>query len=257
MSSDSRLLRTEAIILRRRPFGEADWLLSMMTLRRGKMTAIGKGARKPTSRKSGHLEPFTRADLLIAWGRDLPLVTQAETLEPYIELRADLTKVAYAGYMAELMDRFMGEGEESERAFYLLAGALRMLDEGDDPRLIARHYELRLLGLAGYQPQLFSCVLGGDEIRPQDQYFSFAYGGVVCPQDAEGTGGRFRPVSLAALKVMRYIQTHDYEHIRTLRLPSGVHAEVENLLQGYISFILERRLQSVAFIKRLRRGAGG
>ena len=65
-----------------------------------------------------------------------------------------------------------------------------------------------------------------------------------------------RQIGLPALKVLRYIQTHDYAHIRALKLHPALHDEIERLLQGYISYLLERRLQSASFIKRLRLESG-
>jgi DNA repair protein RecO (recombination protein O) len=76
-SHRERSFRTDAIILKRRDFGEADRLLTILTPRYGKLDVIAKGARKPTSSKTGHVELFTRADMLIHKGRDLDLAVQA------------------------------------------------------------------------------------------------------------------------------------------------------------------------------------
>src|SRR5687768_9809563 len=93
--------RTEAIVLRRTDFGEADRLLTLFSRELGKIKAIAKGARKPQSRKTGHVELFMRTQFLIAQGRDLDIITQAEMVEGYQALREDLVRTTYASYAVE------------------------------------------------------------------------------------------------------------------------------------------------------------
>jgi DNA repair protein RecO (recombination protein O) len=124
-----RLYRTEAIVLRRSDFGEADRLLTLYTPEWGKLRVIAKGVRKPTSRKSGHLELFTHSRLLVAKGRNLDIVTQAETLHSFRALREDLLRTGWAYYAAELLDRFVEEGIEDRPLFNLFLATLGWLCE--------------------------------------------------------------------------------------------------------------------------------
>jgi len=87
-----RLYRTSAIVLKRQDFGEADRILTLFTPERGKLRVIAKGVRKTTSRKSGHVELFTYSNLLIAKGRNLDIVTQAEMIRPFLGLRQELPR---------------------------------------------------------------------------------------------------------------------------------------------------------------------
>ena len=87
MTSRERSVRVSAVILRHSNYGEADRLLWLFTRERGKLRAIAKGVRKMRSRKAGHLEPFTHASLQLAKGRDLWIVTQAETIEAFLSIR--------------------------------------------------------------------------------------------------------------------------------------------------------------------------
>lgn len=252
MPDRAHTIRTDAVILRRSDFGEADRLLVLLTPGHGKLRAIAKGARKPTARKTGHVELFALADLLLARGRDLYIVAQAETKEPFLALREDLVRSTYAHHLAELLDRFTAEQDTGRDEFELLVAALGWLCQGADPRLVARYFELRLLGLAGFAPSLFQCSLGQERLKPQDQFFSPVDGGVICPDHHAGMT-RGLPISLDALKTLRYMQTRPWDAIRVLKLSGPLHQEIERLLLGYIAFILEQRLQSVEFLKRLRR----
>ena len=167
-----RTYRTEAIVLRRKDFGEADRMLTLFTPERGKLRVVAKGIRKPRSRKAGHLELFTCSRLLLAKGRDLDVITQAETVNAYRPLREDLLRGAYAAYAVELLDRFMPDEQENSELYALLRGALGWICVSPNLALTARYYELQLLSLAGFQPELRQCVAGGEKIVAEDHYFS-------------------------------------------------------------------------------------
>ena len=252
MSHRERSFRTPAIILRRFDLGEADRLLTLLTPHHGKIEVVAKGARKLTSTKTGHVELFTRADMLIHKGRELGIAVQAEMTAPYLPLRDDLTLGAYAGYAAELADRFTNEGDdETARLFTLLDETFNRLCTDTDPRLALRYYEIHLLDLAGFRPELNECVIGHEDIQPEDQYFSYAEGGVVCPQDAT-RGTSFIPLPMLTLKVLRHLQRSPYTRVKELQVNSSLHDDLERVMQGYITYLLERRLQSADFIRRLR-----
>jgi DNA repair protein RecO (recombination protein O) len=107
----ARAIHTETIVLRQQVFGEADRLLTLLTPDRGKMRAIAKGVRRPSSRKAGHLDLFMRADVLLALGRNLDIITQAQTLDAYRPLREELLRSSEARSCVELLDRFTTDGE--------------------------------------------------------------------------------------------------------------------------------------------------
>ena len=251
-----RLYRTEAVVLRRQDVGEADRLLTLYTPGMGKLRVIAKGARKPSSRKAGHLELFLHSTLLVAKGKTLDIITQADTLNAFRALREDLERTTYAHYVAELLDHFASEGQENRPAFELLTATLQRICDTSELRLAIRFFELRLLGLEGYQPQLFRCLNCGDVIQPVVNYFHPEQGGILCPRCGEGliAGQRplVRPVSVNTLKVLRYLQTHNYEQCSRLRLKPDTHRDLEALMLHYITYVLERNLKSVAFLRRVR-----
>jgi DNA repair protein RecO (recombination protein O) len=255
MPKTERTFRTDAVILRRQDFGESDRLLVLLTPDHGKFRAIAKGARKPAARKTGHVELFALVDMLIAnWGRALPIVSQADTKEPYLVLREDLERAVYANHLVELLDRFTEEQDTSHAEYDLLVNALSWLCVDPDPRLVARYYEMHLLTLAGFAPSLHHCSIGQEDLEPQDQFFSTIDGGVICPDHHAGME-RGLPLSLNALKVLRYMQTRAWDAVRVLNVSPALHQEIERVMLAYITHLLERRLQSAEFLKRLRREA--
>ena len=260
MPDRQRLYRTEAIILRRSDLGEADRLLTLLTPGLGKLRVLAKGARKIASRKAGHVELFNRVNLLIARGRgEFDIVSQAETIEPFRALREDLARSTYAHYAAESTDRFAEEGTAQPELFDLLSDALGWFSTSVDLALTARFFELRLLTLAGFQPQVFQCVGGGeplDETKDDEAYgWSPGEGGTLCPRHAADRTEISR-LSLNALKVMRHAMRNEYPAFAALTLRESVALEVERALQRYLTYVLERKLKSIEFINLLRREEG-
>ncbi len=128
MREGGHSFRVEAVVLRHTDYGEADRILSLYTRQLGKTRALVKGARKVTSRKAGHLEPFTHVKLQLAKGRDLLLVTQADTIEAYLPLGEDLLLMGHASYVIELLDRLTyDDGTENSPIFRLLTDTLARL----------------------------------------------------------------------------------------------------------------------------------
>jgi DNA repair protein RecO (recombination protein O) len=250
--AEFRSLRVEAIVLRHSDYGEADRIVTLYTSQLGKTRALVKGARKVTSRKSGHLEPFTHVKLQLAKGRDLLLVTQADTVEPYLPLREDLMLTSQASYVIELLDRFTYEdASENPTIFRLLRDTLKRLASRVDPWIAIRYYEMRLLDALGFRPQLVECTNCRRPIQPEDQYFSFSAGGVVCPECGRRLPNLAR-ISMDTLKYLRHFQRSNYAEASRARPKPEVQREAENLMQGYFTFLLERELNTPGFMKKIK-----
>ncbi len=250
-----RSQRVEAVVLRHMDWGEADRLLWLFTRETGKVRVIAKGIRKPRSRKAGHLEPFTRVVLLLAQGRDFPIVTQAEAQEAYQALREDLVRMGYASYVIELLDRFTYEEGENYGLYRLLCETLARINNEADPAFGVRYYEVRLLDLVGFRPQLFQCVNCGAEIKAEDQYFSFDKGGVMCPKCGIKEPGA-RQISVQALHILRHFQRSSYKEAQRARLATPVDFEIENLMGNYLTYLLERGLNTPEFLRQVRNLTG-
>jgi DNA repair protein RecO (recombination protein O) len=252
MPPRERSFRVEAVVLRHSDWGEADRLVGLFTRELGKIRAIAKGVRKLRSRKAGHLEPFTRASLLLARGRDMFIITQAETIQAYTPLREDLLLVGYASYVVELLDRFTYEEGENQSLFRLLVDTLGRLTTESNPALAVRYYEIRLLDLLGFRPQLINCARCGREIKAEDQYFSAEEGGILCPSCGHGARGA-RPISVQALKYLRHLQRSSYRDASRAKIELPINREMEILIQHYLTYLLERSLNTPQFIQRVRK----
>ncbi|MCG2788201.1 MAG: DNA repair protein RecO [Anaerolineae bacterium] len=247
-----RSFRAEAIVLRHADWGEADRILTLYTREYGKVRAVAKGARKMRSRKAGHLEPFTHITVQLARARDLSIVTQVETLDAYLPLREDLMLLGYASYAMELLDRFTYDEEGGNPViFRLLTETLGRLALKIEPWLALRFYEMRLLDSLGFRPQLFMCSNCRRDILPEDQYFSVLSGGVICPRCGNGLPGLWQ-ISMGSLKYLRHFQRSNFKDAARANPTVEEQKELETLMQGYFTYLLERNLNTPGFIKRVK-----
>ena len=253
MPTQERSIRVEGVIIRHSNFGETDRLLTIFTRENGKIHTIANGVRKSRSRKAGHVEPLTRTNLQLARGRDLFILTQAETLEGHANLREDLILLGYASYVIELIDRSTNYDEENRSLYNLLTKTLIRLNRGDNPNRATRYSDIRLLDYVGFRPQLFTCAQCESEIQPEDQYFSAQQGGVICRICGQ-RDHLVKPVSMLSLKYLRFFQRSSYQDTMRASIPDEIYGEMENLMQHYLTFNLERNLNSPAFLRQIRSG---
>ncbi len=250
--TDFRSFRASAVVLRHADWGEADRVLTLYTREQGIVRALAKGARKVTSRKAGHLQPFTHITIQLAKGRDLLIVTQVETINAFLPLHDDLNKTSYAAYVVELLLRFSVEDEGGNPSiFKLLTDTLERIEKDPDSWLAIRYYEMRLLDAVGFRPHLFECANCSREILPEDQFFSFTAGGVICPRCGEGLPN-LNKISLETLKYLRHFQRSSYKEASRAKPSYEVKKEAENLMQGYFTYLLERQLNTPSFIKKVK-----
>jgi DNA repair protein RecO (recombination protein O) len=176
-----RALKTEAIVLRKLRYGEADSILQLYTREFGRVGAIAKGVRRAGSRFGGRLEPYFRLDLVLQEGRsELLTISSAETLAAHAELRTRAQSLAAASRVADFLLRLLDERERNLAAYNLAANFFALLDS--DPAAARAECELafraKLLLAAGFSPEITACVHCG--VDHQLAAFSPNGGGIVC-----------------------------------------------------------------------------
>src|SRR5690606_30882287 len=138
----------------------------------GRFDAVAKGVRRTKSRLAGHLEPLTLGSYLLAEGRDLDIVTQAETMDAFPALRGDLERLSRGLYCAELVDRLTPERSEGAAVFRLLQETLAHISVSPAYELAVRRFELRLMDALGFRPALQACAVCYTPLQPQANYWS-------------------------------------------------------------------------------------
>ncbi|MBT1174779.1 DNA repair protein RecO [Bifidobacterium sp. LC6] len=235
------LYRDEGVVLRTAKLGEADRIITILTRGHGKIRAVAKGVRRTKSRFGARLEPFMRVDLLIAEGRTLDTVSQAESVAAYgASIAADYEAYEAANIIVETIDKLASSEHECVPAQYrLLIGALNALAKhAHTPRAISGSYVMRAMALAGWTPRLAACVVCG---KTECAYLSVASGGVMCEADHTSDARRISPQ--AARQLQALIQG-DW----TVLDAAPLQRVTEELVEDWAEYYLERPIRSLRLI---------
>jgi len=247
------LLKTPAISLKSRKWGEADRIVTFYTLRFGKIRGVARGARRMKSRFGSVLEPFVHSDLNLFEKRGDPLyrISQADIRESHVGLRADLDLMAAAARLANLVDAVTAEGDAGPKIFQTLLDGFHALQMEDDPALTSLLFQIRLLGQTGFRPQTDHCSACGDPPRPAlsaRAVFSPVSGGLVCEPCAHRVRDRCLPLSPGSLALMRQAIRWQPTVLTRLKAERQVRAEAEAAIDAYVTVVAGRRLPSANFL---------
>ncbi len=243
---------TEAIVLSRFDYGEADRILTLITPGGGKLKAIAKGIRRPTSRIGGSLEPFAELRVALAQGRTFEVVTQVSVIHPWLNLRDDLVSFGTASYLAELANGTLEERHASESVYLLLKRAYEILDAGMAPGRVARWFEMHLADELGVRPEVDRCVECGRLLEADERYrWMPPLGGVLCER-CPGPPFERAGLTLEALKLLKAYQRQDVEALAGLRIRPEIEREVEIGMREFLAYSLDRKPRSLAFLDEVR-----
>ena len=240
--------RTEAVVLRLVPYGEADVVVHLWTRGQGRVAAFARSARRSTRRFGSGLEPFCVLEVELAPSRRGGLVelVGAVVAEGHQGLRTDLDKLAHAGYATELVAAFTAERVPNERVFELLRAFFAALAAGSARSLRLRAFELALLAAVGLAPVFERCARCGDDAALETG-FDAQEGGVLC---VRCHGGRAAPLTNTERRLLVLLAEAG--------LPAGEADErdlplepVRRHLQAFLARHLTRPLRSTAFLAQV------
>jgi DNA repair protein RecO (recombination protein O) len=235
------LYRDRAVVVRTHKLGEADHIVVLLTAEHGKVRAIAKGIRKTKSRFGGRLEPLTHVSLLLYQGRELDIVSQAETIDPTRPLMEDLDRLTQGLALLEAVDRLTPDREPVPDLYRMLVGALRTLATRPS-ELVVPAFFWKVLASEGLRPELDRCVRCGTD-GPLVA-FDLDEGGTLCRTCRQGV-----PLSPGALTLLRQILGGELNAALAADRSPAQH-EVAVLATRAMEHHLERGLRAVALLER-------
>lgn len=243
-----RTYRATALTLRKRIAGESDLITTLLTREQGKVEAVARGARRFTSRLMGHFEPLTLLRVSLARGRNLDTVSEAEVISAFVALKSDYRTTARALYVAELLDGFAALSAVNPELFDLATRTLAAISVAPKSDLTLRCFDLQLLNVSGFLPELYCCVDCGAPIEPEKHRYAAGAGGTLCP-DCTPDDTLIRPLSLPALKVLRLLhRTPRPDRLPDLHIPPDIGNEVNAALSASLCYWLDGPVRSQAFL---------
>lgn len=207
-------IKLEGIILKRRNLGEADRILTVFSLQKGKISVLAKGVRRITSRRSGNVELLNRVSMYLHQAKTFLILTEAASLDTFQKLKEDLNLSAYAFHIIELVDKLTAENQENRDLYEHFVNVLQRLSR--KPRqILVRAFEVKILSNLG-----FFSFLGGDE---------------------EGNIGT----------ILKKLEILSWDEIEKLQINEKEAMELEALLRYHVERVIEGRLKSRQFLKKI------
>ena len=246
-----RNYQTEAIVIKKTKLGEADSILTLYTPHMGKIQGFAKSVRKPKSKLAGHLELLTHSLVSLARGRNLDTITGSQTITTFLPLKSDLWLTSCALYTTELVNQFTADHIENYPLFQLLLETMQQICQADNKELTLRYFELHLLNEVGYRPQLQQCVSCHLPLEPTTNSFCPGSGGMLCPNCSPSQPLTYL-LSVNAQKVLRLLQSSDYNAANRLKIDPELSRELEKMMSGYLKYLLEREVKSATWLDTLR-----
>jgi DNA repair protein RecO (recombination protein O) len=237
----SHLYRDTAVVLRTYKLGEADRIVVLLTEEHGKVRAVAKGVRKTTSKFGARLEPMSHVKVLLAQGRELDIVSQAETVESLAPLVGDLDHLTAGMAVLEAADQMALDREPAPQLYRMVVGVLRTIGERSGPLVVPAFY-WKLLASEGVRPELDVCVRCG-EPGPLVA-FDVAEGGTLCRACRSGVA-----LSEEALELMRLVLGGRLNDALAAPESAATH-EVAVHATRALEHHIERRLRTVHMFER-------
>ncbi|MBM2820723.1 MAG: recO [Candidatus Berkelbacteria bacterium] len=235
--------KLKGIILKRTNLNEADRILTIFTDKLGKIKTIAKGIRKQHSHLAGHLEPFCLTNLVIAKGRNLDIIIEAETIECFYDLRNNLKQTNASYYLSEVIDNFTVEHESHPDIFLLLLNVLNHTNDIKQDLLLA-YFELNLLSNVGFLPELYKCLVCRKKLHPGINYFDYQGGGLVC----SGCSKNGQRISDEGVKLLRIMRDKNLETLKKLKIKPQTILEVTKVIRLYLKHVHDKDLKSQRFL---------
>lgn len=246
---------TEAIVLKQFDLGEADKIITFYTRDLGKVRAVAKGVRKSKSTISGLVLPFSYNKVLFYKGKSLYRVNSIESIFHFTQLREDLTKMAYATLMAEIVEKLGLEDEPNEGLFSLLLMGYYQLLKADKSQFnyIELIYKIRLLEIIGIKPELTRCVNCNKDIEINSiNLFDLNLGGIVCNDYERNGSNEVYKISGESIQILRKLLDSGIKKITKLQMSKIAYQELDKLINDFIVFHLDIRLKSFDFLNMIK-----
>ncbi len=247
--------KVEAIVAKHYPLGETSNILVLLTKERGKLKAVAKGNKKLKNALFGGTQPVTYSEFVLYNGKGgLKTITQYKAIDPFMKIKSDLVKTAWALFYLEVCQDFFQQEEENRPLFDLLYQTLRFLEQYEgDMRVLEISFLMHLFSVIGYMPEMNFCSNCKKDWKAQKTeeafYFSAKKGGVLCPDCSDGILDE--KIYLGDVKMLSALRDWDYKDLERLKIPEKNIRFYESILIPFLEYYMERKIKSIDFIKKL------
>ncbi len=253
------IIKTEAIVLKQFDLGEADKIITFYTKDYGKVRAVGKGVRKSRSSMSGIVQPFNYNHMTFYQNTSLDRINQVKNIFSFAKLREDLTKTAYASFMAELIEKVGLENDPNQSLFFLLLSSFHQLLKADENiGFIELTFKVRLLAILGLKPDLDNCVSCKKELLCfKKNIIDIEHGGLICKEcykkSTDTSSVNKYMLFGESVQVMKNFFDTGLQSLPNLEISKGAYEQLDELINKFMIYHLDIKLKSFDFLNMIKK----
>lgn len=243
---------TQALVLREVRYKEADRILTLFSAADGKITAKARGALRKSSRTAAATQQLTYAEMTLFGNRGKWTVNEASLIEAFTGLRKDIERFSLGSYFAECMEAFSAEDQPDPAMLQLGLNCLYALSQGMlEPLLVKAAFEIRLMAIAGYEPDLHGCSVCGKE-AVEEPILCLEDGGVCCRACKKAVPGAGVPLDEPSLAAFRYVVSAPAKQLLSFRLEGESLQRFSEAAERYLLLHAERGFSTLDYWKKIR-----
>ena len=252
------IIKTEALVLKQFDLGEADKIITFYTKDYGKVRAVAKGVRKSRSSMSGIVLPFNYNYMTFYQSGSLDRINQVKNIFSFSKLREDLTKMAYASFMAESIEKVGLENDPNQALFSLLLSSFHQLLKTDQEFIyIELSFKIRLLAILGLKPELDNCISCNKElIYYKKNIFDIKHGGLLCKdcykKIVEGSVIEKYILFGESVQVIKSLFVTGLQPLPNLKISKQAYEQLDELINKFIQYHLDLKLKSFDFLNMIK-----
>jgi DNA repair protein RecO (recombination protein O) len=245
------IIKTEAIVLRKRDLRETSLLVNFFTKDFGKITGQMKGIRNDPKKFASNVELFSNNEINFYHSRhsSVHLVSQCDIRDNFINIRQNMSRIVDASLVVELLDVVMPAEDKNTEIFSLTLETLNELSTSQNPDKILTIFKIKTLTLSGFKPHLDSCVCCGSKDFNQIK-FSLRLGGLLCSR-CINKDNQARQIFKGTIATIMHIEKNGLEANLKLGMNPAIKKELDIMLNAFLNFHLGKELKSQRSINKL------
>lgn len=237
------------LVLRQVDYKESSRMLTVLSDSMGKLSVSARGAARRGSRTAAASQLFAFSEMTLSESRGRWYLNDANTLELFKGLTENIESFALGAYFLELLDTVCQEEAEEPEILALALRALWLLSEEKKERaLIKSAFELRLMCLLGYRPELEGCA-GCGEDKLQQPVLDLRGGELFCSSCAERSALKPKKLCPGSLAAMRHITRAESGREFSFALKAEPLKRLEAAAEAYVREQLERSFPSLTYYR--------
>lgn len=245
------LIKTKGLVIKEQPYKEQDKILTIFTEDEGKIQCMARGVRRQKSGLLASTQIFAYSEFVYYPGKNFGIINQSNLIEAFYPLRNDLTKMALASYLLDLIYNGFEFFQKSPEILKLLLHVLFYMSGGKakNDLVLVGAFQMKLVSYLGYRPGLERCMVCQND--QEISLFSIENNGIICSGCRPLTEGYLYKLNPDMLELLRDFLRQPIKQLKDREVNPAEAIKINDLLDHYIGYCLGKSSKAYAFYKTM------